>query len=79
MTGLYNAGFFFGAFLGPLAGGALLRWVSFPVTFLVTAGLVTVMSLGVAGVQALVCRNLLTITEKKQEGEGGDTIFINPD
>ncbi|XP_063677333.1 MFS-type transporter SLC18B1-like [Bolinopsis microptera] len=37
MTGVYNAGFFIGAFIGPLVGSALVDLLSFPKTFIIFA------------------------------------------
>eukprot|EP00116_Pleurobrachia_bachei_P007326 sb/3467588/ len=39
MTGVYNAGFFGGAFLGPMVGGGVLHFTSYPVSFGVMAGI----------------------------------------
>ena len=64
MTGVYNAGFFFGAFAGPLVGSVLLNFTSFPQTFSIFAALMFAVSLIVGGAH-LKMKNLLNLKEKE--------------
>ena len=63
MAGIYNAGFFIGAFAGPLVGSGLLHFFSFPLTFTVFAVFMFVVLLIVGGAH-LKMKNLLNLKEK---------------
>lgn len=63
MTGVYNAGFFIGAFIGPLVGSALVDLISFPKTFIIFSAFI----LGVfviIGVAHLKMKNLFNLKGK---------------
>lgn len=66
MTGVYNAGFFLGAFLGPIVGSALLEKLSFSATFVIFAAIMFVVSI-IIGVCHLRQKDLLTIKEKRKD------------
>ena len=68
MTGVYNAGFFLGAFFGPLLGSALLGSLSFSATFTIFSGLMLLIFV-VVGVAHLKMGNLLSIKGKIPETE----------
>ena len=63
MAGVYNSGFFIGAFAGPLVGSAILHFVSFPLTFTIFAASMFVVLLIVGGAN-LKIKNLLNLKEK---------------
>ena len=63
MTGVYNAGFFLGAFAGPLIGSVLLHFLSFPKTFTIFAGSMFFVSMIVGGAH-IKMKNLLNLKEK---------------
>ncbi|XP_063675813.1 MFS-type transporter SLC18B1-like [Bolinopsis microptera] len=63
MTGVYNAGFFIGAFIGPLMGSALVDLLSFPKTFIIFAAFMFAVFV-IIGVAHLKIKNLLNLKGK---------------
>ena len=63
MTGVYNAGFFIGAFIGPLVGSALVELFYFPKTFVIFAAFMFAVFVTI-GIAHLKMKNLLNMKGK---------------